>query len=150
MNGNYRIAAQYEAKPGVTIDVSLSDTSLEYNGKNQFPEVTVKDNNGEVLSTDYYSVVYEENSKEIGTYKLEVTFINVPVGAIEKTYDILPQRAIATQTVETDGISLKWNKVDNATGYTIYRSVNGGEMKRLLNVYDNDILSFKDATARDS
>ena len=148
MNGNYRIAAQYEAKPGVTIDVSLSDTSLEYNGKNQFPEVTVKDNNGEVLSTDYYSVVYEENSKEIGTYKLEVTFINVPVGTIEKTYDILPQRAIATQTVETDGISLKWNKVDNATGYTIYRSVNGGEMKRLLNVYDNDILSFKDTTAR--
>ena len=148
MNGGYCIAAQYEAKPGVTIDVSLSDTSLEYNGKNQFPEVTVKDNNGDVLSTDYYSVVYEENSKEIGTYKLKVTFTNVPVSDIEKTYDILPQKAIATQTVETDGISLKWNKVDNATGYTIYRSVNGGEMKRLLNVYDNDILSFKDTTAR--
>lgn len=66
-------AFEYEKSKAPTIaSVSFSDSTLEYNGKNQAPKVVARDENGEVVSKDYYKIILPKKHKDFGTYKMAV------------------------------------------------------------------------------
>lgn len=80
-------------KPVPTIkSVKLSATKLSYNGKNQFPKVTVKNSEGKKLTEGKsYTVKFPEKSKAVGTYKVTVKFKGNYSGKKTLTYQIVPK-----------------------------------------------------------
>lgn len=74
--------------PPQSINVTLSKTSFTYNGKVQKPSVTVKDSNGNKISSSKYTVTYSSGSKSVGTYKVTVTMKDSPSCKKTATYKI--------------------------------------------------------------
>ena len=68
--------------------ISLSSTSLIYNGKNQKPSVVVKDSMGNIISESNYTVTYPSNCKNVGTYTVKVNLEGDYSGSKELTYTI--------------------------------------------------------------
>lgn len=99
--GNYKGKAsktfnvnKYELTAG---SVTLAYDTVEYNGKDNKPAVTVKIGNFEVPSSNY-SVSYK-NNKAAGTAQVIVKGKNNCSGTVEKTF------TISTKSVATEGIS---------------------------------------------
>ena len=72
--------------------VKLSATKFSYNGKNQYPKITVKNTFGKKLTEGKsYTVKFSENSKTVGTYKVTVKFKGNYSGEKTLTYKIVPK-----------------------------------------------------------
>ncbi len=91
--------------------------------------------------------------------------------ATKYTYTVRTASKTNTSTYDKDGIStmylvtptlksasiakngdvtVKWNKVDSAKGYIVYKSVNGGSWKQLAKVTSGKTTSYKDTSAKKS
>ena len=68
--------------------ITLSNTRYIYNGKVQKPQVTVKNAKGEVIKG--YTVKYAGNCKNVGKYKVTLTFKGDYNGTKTKTFKIAP------------------------------------------------------------
>lgn len=53
--------------------VELSSSSFTYNGSEQKPTVTVKDNDGNVIPANEYDVAYDGDTVNVGGYKVKIT-----------------------------------------------------------------------------
>lgn len=102
-------------------DITISDTSYVYDGKDKTPAVTVKDSAGNTLTADDYTVAYASNNavgKGIVTVTLKGDLYS---GTVTKEFDI----KLATPTIKSgkyqNGIVVKWSVVAGATGYNVYR-----------------------------
>lgn len=107
--------------------VSLSKSSYTYDGTVKKPTVLVKDYKGNTLkkNTDY-TVKYDSGRKNIGNYKVTVTFKNNYSGKKVLSFDIvLGKTSKISASPSSNAITLKWNSVKNATGYTVYRKLDG-------------------------
>ena len=83
--------AKYYEVPYRALDtVKLSKTSYTYNGKTQKPSVVVKDTQGKTISSSHYTVTWPSASKELGTYKVKITFKGYFNGTKTLTYKINP------------------------------------------------------------
>ncbi len=103
--------------------VSLSTTQYTHNGKNRTPKVTIKDAKGNTLvkNTDYTLWVASKRSG-IGRYTVKVTFIGNYSGTKNVFFYIKPGvTSKVTSTSDNTSVTLKWNKVSGAAGYTVYR-----------------------------
>lgn len=103
--------------------VSLSTTQYTHNGKNRTPIVTIKDAKGNTLvkNTDYTLWVASKRSG-IGRYTVKVTFIGNYSGTKNVYFYIKPGvTSKVTSTSDNTSVTLKWNKVSGAAGYTVYR-----------------------------
>ena len=102
--------------------VKLSDTSYTYNGKVKNPAVTVKDSAGKTLKkgTDY-TVKYSSGCKNVGTYKVTITFKGKYSGTKVLTFKILPKAASVNKlTAKTKAITVKINRsLKQSSGYQI-------------------------------
>jgi hypothetical protein len=67
--------------------ISLSRTAYTYDGKAKKPSVTVKDSKGKKISSDYYSVKYDD-AKKVGTHYVTITFKKKYSGTVPKWYTI--------------------------------------------------------------
>jgi hypothetical protein len=68
------------------LKIILSKTSYVYDGTVKKPTVTIQ-NNGEILSTDDYSVSYSDN-KNAGTATITITGTGNYIGTVKKTFKI--------------------------------------------------------------
>ncbi len=103
--------------------VTLSTTQYTHNGKNRTPKVTVKDAEGNTLvkNVDYKTSVASKRSG-IGRYTVKVTFIGDYSGTKNVFFYIKPGvTSKVTSTSDNTSVTLKWNKVSGAAGYTVYR-----------------------------
>lgn len=73
-----------------TPTIELSKTSFPYNGIKQTPAITVCDEEGNPVSDEYYTVIYPENSIDVGTYTVEVVFSEPYTGTVTADYEITP------------------------------------------------------------
>lgn len=65
----------------------------------------------------------------------------------EDAYDYTPAKTTLNKLSPiSTGTQLTWNKVNNATGYYIYRSVNGGSYSKYRTITSNSIVSYKDTS----
>ncbi len=132
LTGSVNLYAQWKKDP-----VTVTDGTVEWNaedvqfkgttpyvianGSAQTPGFTVKDGNGEVVEPANYDYEYRENTNA-GTGYVIVTFKGEYAGTCQGWFKIyLP--ATKNTYVENvgNGIKLKWDPVEGAAGYVIYR-----------------------------
>ena len=108
------------------LDISSSTvnsiSSKTYTGASIKPSVTVKLNNKTLkLNTDY-KVSYS-NNKNIGTAKILIKGIGKYDGEKTVTFNIIPSKVTNLKSSKKtyNSITLSWNKINNVTGYKIYR-----------------------------
>ena len=68
--------------------IVLSRTSFPCNGKNQKPEVTVKDAKGKKLDASMYTLSYPASCSKVGTYKVTIRLKGSYSGTPTKSYNI--------------------------------------------------------------
>lgn len=85
-----------------------------------------------VKGTDY-TVSYKNNTK-IGTATVTITGKGKYIGTKTIEFKIVPKKVTLKGSVSDTKAALSWKKVKGATGYEVYRSVNGGAYKKLTDV----------------
>lgn len=106
-------------------NVKLLKKSLIYNGKQQKPGITVKDNSGKTVQSANYKAVYK-NNKNVGEGSVTITFLGKYTGIVKKTFKIVPKgTAIVKLKARKKGFSVKWKKQKTQTsGYEIQYTTN--------------------------
>lgn len=101
--------------------VTLSTTTYTYNGKTKKPSVKVRDNKGKTIKKSYYKISYSSGRKNVGTYKVKVTFKKKYKGSVTKTFKIIPKKTSLSSVKDTkNSITVKWKKQSKqASGYQI-------------------------------
>ena len=105
--------------------ISLSGTNYTYNGKVKTPAVTVKDGNGNRISTKYYTVAYASGRKNVGKYKVTIKFRNGHSGTYTKYFTIKPTAtSISSVSPTKRAFTVRWRKrTAQVTGYQVQYSV---------------------------
>ena len=101
--------------------INLAATSYNYTGSRIKPAVTVRDANGNKISSSYYTVKYGKN-KSVGTGVVKIVFKGRYSGTVKKTFSIVARTAKISSLKNTaSGVKITWKKVAGAAGYRIYR-----------------------------
>lgn len=104
--------------------VTLESSSYVYNGMERKPPIIVKDSSGNVISNNYYTVIYKHN-KEIGEAAVIVNLKGNYTGTVTKTFTIIPKGISILGKIEasTKGFQVKWKKQKkNITGFQVQYS----------------------------
>lgn len=132
-------------------NVRLSTEKCMYNGKVRNPSVIVKDNSGNRLVKGRdYTIYIPLGRKSIGTYTYKIVFKGAYKGTIKKNFTIVPAKTKITSIKnKRAGIRITWKKSSsaNATGYLVYRSINGGGYKLVKTIKSNRITYYSDSKA---
>ena len=103
----------------------LSATAYIYNGKAKTPSVTVKDIKGKVLTKNKdYTVKYSSGRKNVGKYKVTITFKGNYSGSKTLYFTIKP-KSISIKNITSGNKSLKVKvskRTLQVTGYQIHYS----------------------------
>lgn len=110
---------KYNAK---TFTCTLDTNSYTYDGKYKTPKVKVTYKGQELLEGLNYSIRYT-NNKNPGTASVYVTGLNNCTDEYKIDYKIVMPKVtgFAIGSIKTTHMTLSWNKVNNATGYIIYK-----------------------------
>ena len=113
--------------------ITLSNTRYIYNGKVQKPQVTVKNAKGEVIKG--YTVKYAGNCKNVGKYKVTLTFKGDYNGTKTKTFKIAPKSVtVKSLKAAKKRFDVKWSKqTTQVTGYQVQYSTGKNFVKAVKN-----------------
>ena len=113
--------------------ITLSNTRYIYNGKVQKPQVTVKNAKGEVIKG--YTVKYAGNCKNVGKYKVTLTFKGDYNGTKTKTFKIAPKSVtVKSLKAAKKRFDVKWSKqTTQVTGYQVQYSTDKNFVKAMKN-----------------
>ena len=113
--------------------ITLSNTRYIYNGKVQKPQVTVKNAKGEVIKG--YTVKYAGNCKNVGKYKVTLTFKGDYNGTKTKTFKIAPKSVkVKSLKAAKKRFNVKWSKqTTQVTGYQVQYSTDKNFVKAVKN-----------------
>ncbi len=101
-----------------------------YSGKAIKPTVTVKDGDKKLVNGTDYTVSYKNNTN-IGTATVTITGKGDYTGTKTLTFKIVPKKVALTGKASGAKETLSWKKSAGATGYVVYRSVDGGKFTKL-------------------
>ena len=126
--GTINVVIRDTSEPEFTFTWNSSDVQYKgttpyviANGSAQTPRFTVKDADGNTLSSSDYDCQYRENTNA-GTGYVTLTFKGAYSGTLTKWFKIyLPATTETTVQNVGDGIKLTWKAVSGAAGYVIYR-----------------------------
>lgn len=105
--------------------VKISEDEYTYNGKTRKPTVTVKDSNGNKLKKDTdYTVKYASGRKNVGKYKVTISFKGKYSGSKTLYFEILPKKtSVSKVTAAKKSLKVKIKKQSKqVTGYKIQYS----------------------------
>ena len=108
--------------------VNLSDKSVMYNGKNQYPVITVKDRNKKTIAPSNYDVTFSKGFKNVGTYSIKLKFKNNYTGTKTVYFKINPPKTgISYLVPKSKGFTLKIKKKNTeVSGYQAQISKRSG------------------------
>lgn len=107
--------------------IVFTKAELPYTGKVIKATFTVKDSAGKVIPAENYTVNYASGLKDVGKYKVTVTFKgSYYAGSLSSTYKIVPPATKFTAASgKSKSIKLKWKKLSKqVTCYQIQYSLN--------------------------
>ena len=106
--------------------ITLSPSSVYYSGKVRTPKVLVRNSQGNVINSKYYTVKYSSGRKKIGRYPVKITFKGDYSGSITKSFDIKPNPSSVTsiRSPQKKAFAITWKKVSGISGYQIQNSTN--------------------------
>lgn len=103
--------------------IKLSAATYTYDGKIKKPAVTVTNSKAKVIPASNYTVTYSSGRKNVGSYKVKVTFKGDYIGTKSLTFKINPPKTlISTLTSKSKAFSVKWTRKTQVTGYQIQYS----------------------------
>lgn len=114
-------------------EVKLSETAFVYNGKEQKPEVSVKNSKGEPLANGRdYVVTYPSNSKYCGSYSVRIHYIGNYAGTKSLDYTIYIA-AVHPQVVSfsDESIMLNWETGHSDLVYRVYAEDQNGTLSMI-------------------
>ena len=116
---NFNIAPKKLDISSATVN---SISSKTYTGASIKPSVTVTLNNKTLKLNKDYTVSYS-NNKNIGTAKILIKGIGEYEGEKTVTFNIIPPKVTNLKSSKRtyNSITLSWDKIDNVTGYKVYR-----------------------------
>ena len=119
--------------------IKLSTEKCTYNGKKRTPSVSVKDIEGKELVEDVdFEVTYPSGRKDVGQYKITVTFIGNYEGQKDLIFTIAAGKTtkLTATSSKKDYVKLTWNAVEGATGYRVYvyKTTDGTARKKIASV----------------
>lgn len=127
--------------------IKLSKTSYTYNGKVQNPKLILKDNEGNTISADFYTLSKKSGRKNVGKYTYTVEFEGKYVGIKELSFTIKPVKpSIKVPAAAKKAVTVKWNKVSKQTsGYQVIMATNSKftKNKKSVNVIGASKVSKK-------
>ena len=154
ISGNVDMNYTYlRTRPSAPNLIDLSNATINkiesqvYTGNPITPKVNLSyDNNSLIEGTDF-EVIYE-NNKSVGTSTVTINGIGNYEGSITTTFDILPTKVnnlkITDKTIST--LKLEWEKVEDITGYEIYRSDSNTDTYKLIKtIDDSSTLTYTDS-----
>ena len=102
----------------------LSTKKYEYNKRKRTPSVTLKDTNGQTISSSNYTVEYPSGRKNVGTYKVKIVLKGNYSGVLYAKFDIVPKStSIAKLSPKSKGFNVTWKKQKSqVSGYEIQYS----------------------------
>ena len=110
---------------GKVTSVALSGTSYTYNGKVRTPSVSAKDSAGNAIPKSEYTVKYDSGRKNVGQYKVTITFKGKYSGTYYRTFRILPKGTkLKKVSSGKKSFTAKWSKQKTqTTGYQVQYSL---------------------------
>lgn len=134
------------------MDTKLSFTEIYCDGEEKKPEVTIDGLENEKDFTVKYS-----NNIEPGTAKVTITAKGNYTGTITKEFKILGQdiakvTGLTSTERTTSSLKLKWDKINDASGYKVYEYDSNKKSYKLLDTVEGNentnyiISSLKDGT----
>lgn len=142
-NCGYTYINNYKQQIGT---VALSKYKYTYNGKAYKPVVSVKDINGNSITSKNYTVAYSDTRKNVGKYKVTVKFKGEYSGSKNLYFTIVPKGTNLTKVSSNkNGFELKWKmQKDSVTGYQVqYSTSKTLKNAKTLNVGKNSITTKK-------
>lgn len=112
--------------------VTLSNTIYTYDGNVKRPSVEVRDANGKVIESKYYTVTYSSGRKKVGTYTVTVIFDDSKYNDENPKYwdtvtrkfsivkDLAAPSKVGVKLYGYDDVQVNWSKVSGASGYYVY------------------------------
>lgn len=123
--------------------VKLSGTAYTYNGKIKTPTVTVKDSAGKTVSSKYYTVKYASGRKNVGKYKVTVTFKGNYSDTKTLYFTINPAKTTVSKlTAGKKSIKANVTKKTNISGYQMQYSTS-----KSFSTYKTKTISYKYTSA---
>ena len=132
------------------VSFEIEDDFYEYTGEEIEPEitqVTFKDNENEQITkqTGEFRIVKYIDNKKAGQASVEISVLGYQgTVVIEDVFTIRPAKAgnleITLATRET--IDLKWDEVVGAEGYSLFRSMDGGQ--NFVLIAESEASSYQD------
>ena len=103
--------------------IKLSMYEYIYNGKAKKPTVSVKDANGNTISSSKYKVTYASGRKDIGKYNVYVTFTDKKYTGEKRLYFLINPKGtslVSLSSPSKNKIKIKWKtQTTKTTGYQI-------------------------------
>ena len=127
--GSTELSFTITSRAVTTEKATLSTTKYTYSGEAKKPSVKVLDANGKTMSSDNYTVAYASGRKNVGRYKVTVTFKGNYSGSKSLYFTIVPKapataKAALTSKYSTtsgyDDVKFSWDKSTGASGYSVY------------------------------
>ena len=129
---------------------SLSISNIEeayiYTGSAITPAAVLKYGTKQLVQNVDYTASYSSNFA-IGTASVKITGKGNYTGTLTKSFDIVPKTPSFKEeyTSVTDAVRINWEKIDNATGYRIYRyNEKNKSWDNITTIKDNTVLTYRD------
>ena len=128
-SGNKDLYFTIAPKPISTEKATLSTIKYTYSGGVMTPGVKVLDTNGNTISSGNYTVSYASGRKNVGRYKVTITFKGNYSGSKALYFTIVPKAPASAKATLTakysttsgyDDVMFSWDKSTGASGYTVY------------------------------
>lgn len=113
------------------LTVKVSKTSVTYNGKAQKPAVSVYNQAGEKIPSNYYTVKYSNNTKP-GKANIAVNFNGTFFGSKNVSFVIKPKKPTQNKlkSKAKKQLNISWKKDKNISGYEIQYSTSSKFTKK--------------------
>lgn len=113
------------------LNISVSTSKIKYNGKSKKPQITVYNQNGQIIPNNYYTVKYSNNKKP-GKAKVTVNFSGVFFGSKSASFIITPKTPTLNKpkSKAKKQMTLSWKKDGNVSGYELQYSTSSKFSKK--------------------
>ncbi len=106
--------------------IKLSKTEFVYTGSTIKPTLVIKDSKGKTISSSYYTVSGTRSTKNIGSYKIKITFKGNYSGDKTLSYTVEPKNvtSLALKSSKKKELTVSWKKDSSVSGYEVLYATN--------------------------
>lgn len=147
---NFSNLTQVNVESGVT-SIGTQAFAFNNNLEKVYIPSTVTKIGEDVVWTGYYWTYDSSHVYRATIYSAKDSYAIKYAKAKGISYSVINPPAvtsISSISNASDGITLKWTKNSSATGYKVYRSVNGGSYSLVKTISGNATISWKDTAAK--